>query len=72
MFYMIFSSAIISKAEKDRDAVTRVSEIVDSKDIEKESSLKERKNKKKKGERNVKVQPNQEDDENIILELDEN
>ena len=28
--------------------------------------------KKKKGQRNVKVQPSDEDDENIILELDQN
>ena len=32
----------------------------------------QKKHKKKKGERNVKVQPSKEDDDNIILELDEN
>ena len=42
-------------------------------DSDKEVSLKIRKkDKKKKGERNVKIQPNKEDDENIILELDKN
>ena len=43
-------------------------------DQDKETILKAQKknNKKKKGQRNVKVQPSQEDDENIILELDNN
>ena len=41
---------------------------------DKETVLKTQKknSKKKKGQRNVKVQPNKEDDENIILELDGN
>ena len=41
---------------------------------DKETVLKAQKknSKKKKGQRNIKVQPNKEDDENIILELDDN
>lgn len=40
-------------------------------DIDKSNLEKRKKKKNKKGERNVKIQPSQEDDENIILELDE-
>ena len=45
--------------------------IADPSNEELDKDSKERKvQKKKKGERNVKIQPSKEDDENIILELD--
>lgn len=67
---IVFCPAFASDTEdSDKNNTTSVEEV-DTNDGD--SNFKERKkSKKKKGARNVKVQPNEEDDENIILELDE-
>ena len=58
-------------ADVDDNDISNTDESITDDTQETKSFLKEKKkNKKKKGERNVKVQPSIEDDENIILELD--
>ena len=71
-FCMVHNSSFANEDEVLPDEQNS-DEITNNEALDKESFLKDRKkHKKKKGERNVKVQPSQEDDENIILELDNN
>ncbi|MBI3590539.1 MAG: hypothetical protein HY094_04065 [Candidatus Melainabacteria bacterium] len=84
MFCVAFSSAIASDNDKTdglkRESTTKEINIDNETDVDesvagntedKRAFLKEqKKGKKKKGERNVKVQPSKEDDENIIMYLD--
>ena len=63
---MLINPVFANDSEKSNDDDLDTENVQDKK-----SSLKEqKKSKKKKGERNVKVQPDKEDDKNIILELD--
>ena len=61
-----------NKLDSDDNGTTDFQREVSTREINiDEATLEKRKNsKKKKGQRNVKVQPSKEEDENIILELD--
>ena len=71
MFCMVLSPAFANDDNEDLSTDEETDTVTKDEAQDKESILKDRKKgKKKKGERNVKVQPGKEDDENIILELD--
>ncbi len=67
-----FYPAIANEDDNDQASSDESVEATSTEDTkDKKSFLKEKKkNKKNKGARNVKIQPSEEDDENIILELD--
>ena len=74
---IIFCIVLNPAVAKDYDISNHSDSVIDDQDSDQadeqdnEVFLKDRKkDKKKKGERNTKVQPSKEDDENIILELD--
>ena len=71
MFCMVLSPVFANDDNEDLNTDEESDTVTKDEAPDKESILRDRKKgKKKKGERNVKVQPDKEDDENIILELD--
>jgi len=77
MLCMVLNPAFADDTDEsnDNDEITSLKReaLVKEVNIDEKATLEKRKSsKKKKGARNVKVQPSQEDDKNIILELDGN
>ena len=76
IFCMLINPVFANDADESDDNETtnlkRESSVkeIDNSDDGKTTSGKRNNSKNKKGERNVKVQPNKKEDENIILELD--
>ena len=68
MFCIGFSPAFAS--DPDTNVEIDIDDAIDPTFFRESTTRELKKDKKKKGKRNVKIQPSKEDDKNIILELD--